>query len=225
MTTDRADVLRELLEERWSCRGFLDREVPDNVLERLLTMAQRSPSWCNTQPWHVTILRGAELDAIRHDLVEHATTHAGTPDLDFPIQYAGEFLARRRECGWQLYESLGIAKGDREASLAQAMENFRFFGAPAAAIITTESDLGTYGAIDCGVYLGNFLLAAQSLGLATIAQASMASHSEFFRERLKLPDHRKVVVGVSFGYADLDHPTRNFKTTRIDINDAATFVG
>lgn len=218
---ERVAVLRELLDERSSCRGFLDKPVPDDLLADLLSMAQRSPSWCNTQPWHLTILRGEELESVRRDLVEYARGHEERPDLQFPLRYAGRYLARRRECGWQLYDSVGIVKGDREASAAQAMENFRFFGAPAAAIITTEADLATYGAVDCGVYIAHFLLVAQALGLGAIAQASMASHADFFRDRLGLADNRKVVVGISFGYADPSHPTRGFKTSRAALDEVA----
>ncbi|MDJ0415370.1 nitroreductase [Rhodococcus opacus] len=226
-TTDvnRAAVLRELMVERWSCRSYLDKPVTDDVLDELLAMAQRSPSWCNSQPWHVTVIRGDRLDDMREKFVRHAESHTEAPDLPFPLRYEGVYRERRRECGWQLYDSVGIQKGDREASQKQAMENFRFFGAPALAIITTEADLGTYGAIDCGVYIGNFLLAAQSLGLATIPQAALASHSGFLRGELQLPDHRKVVAGVSFGYADENDPANGFRTNRADIAESSTRVG
>ena len=56
----------------------------------------------------------------------------------------------------------------------QALENFRLFGAPHVLIVTSERDLGVYGAVDCGLYGGSLLLAAQSLGIATIAQAALA---------------------------------------------------
>ena len=182
---ERAAVLEDLLAARRSCRAFLDTPVPRDLLDQLLTLAQRSPSWCNTQPWHLTVVEGAALETLRAEFVEYARTHESESDFDFPAAYTGEFLARRRECAWQLYESVGIAKGDRVASAVQTLENFRFFGAPAVAVITTESDLGVYGAVDCGVYVGNFLLAAQSLGLGTIAQAALASHAPFLRERLR----------------------------------------
>jgi len=43
--------------------------------------------------------------------------------------------------------------GDREASKRQTLENFRMFGAPHVAIITTERKLGTYGVLDCGLQI------------------------------------------------------------------------
>lgn len=209
-------MLAGLLEERWSCRAFLSAPVPNETIERLVTMAQRSPSWCNTQPWELTILTGTALERLRADFVDHVRTHAAEPDFTFPARYTGRYQERRRECARQLYESVGIGLDDREASGRQALENFRFFGAPALAVITSEEDLGTYGAVDCGVYIGHFLLAAQALGLATIAQAALASHAQFLRSRLNIPDHRKIVLGISFGYPDREHPANGFRTSRAD---------
>ena len=82
----------------------------------------------------------------------------------------------------------------------QALENYNFFGAPHVAIIHTDEPLGIYGAVDCGAYVGNFMLAAQALGLGTIPQAALARHSGLIRRHFKLADDRKVVCGISFGY-------------------------
>jgi hypothetical protein len=53
--------------------------------------------------------------------------------------------------------------------------------------------------VDCGLYVGNLLLAAQSLGIATIAQAALARCSPFLHRYFDIPDTRTVVCGVSFG--------------------------
>ena len=89
-----------------------------------------------------------------------------TGDFPFPREYLGVYLERRRESGFQLYNSLGIARGDKAAYAKQALENYNFFGAPHVAIIHTDEALGVYGAIDCGAYVSNFMLAAQALGSA-----------------------------------------------------------
>jgi nitroreductase len=193
-------------------------------IERLLEMAQRAPSWSNIQPWEVTVVTGARLERLRADLVEYAKDAEVRPDLPFPGKYGGIYQERRRECGWQLYDAVGVAKGDRAASMAQAMENFRFFGAPAMALITVEGDLGPYAVLDCGVYVGYFLLAAQSLGLGAIAQASVAGHADFFRRELDVPPNRQVLAGVSFGYPDPSHATATFRTSRANTADVASFV-
>lgn len=216
------DALESLLAERWSCRGFLDKQVPRETIDRLLAVAQRTPSWCNTQPWHLTITSGEATVKLREALL--ASFAGSGTDFDFPSSYQGVFQERRRESGWQLYDAVGIERGDREASTAQALQNFEFFGAPHVAILTTEADLGVYGAIDCGLYVDTFLLAAQALGLGAIAQAALAARAPFLREWFGLPDNRKVVCGLSFGFADPEHATATYRTSRAAISEAATFV-
>lgn len=223
-TTARVAALKELMSDRWSCRAFLDRPVPAEVSEELFTLAQLSPSWCNTQPWHLTVLEGRRLQRIRDSLLEYVAHTAERPDYPFPSHYQGVHQQRRRECAWLLYDAVGVSRGDRVASHAQALENYRFFGAPSVAVLTTEESLGVYGAIDCGVYAGNFMIAAQALGLGTIALASLASHSPFFRESLSLSPNRKIVMGIAYGYPDLAHPANGFRTSRAQIVDVVTRV-
>ncbi len=146
------------------------------------------------------------------------------PDFAFPLTYEGIYKDRQRECGWQLYKSVGIARGDRGASASQAMENFRLYGAPHALILTTERGLGTYGALDCGIYTGILLLAAQSLGLAAIAQGAIAGCAPFVRTFFDLPENRVVLLGISFGYADQTHPANGFRTHRETLHSAAHWI-
>ncbi len=216
-----APALDDLLRSRWSCRGFTETPVPRPTIERLLEIAQRTPSWCNTQPWRVTLTSGKATRQLAEALSAHQRTGAAEqPDLPFPDAYRGEYLARRRECGYQLYDAVGIERGDRARSAAQGRENFRFFGASHFALITTERDLGIYGAIDCGGYVSVFLLAAQSLGLAAIPQAAVAAYSPWLRDYFGLTDNRLVVCGISFGYPDRTHPANGFRTSRAPITEA-----
>jgi nitroreductase len=217
------ESLHRLLAERWTCRQFLPEPVPRATIEQVLALAQRTPSWCNTQPWHVVVTEGAATDRLRTRLLAHLRENPGQPDFPFPARYTGVYQERRRECGKQLYTSLGIERGDHEGTARQMLRNFELFDAPHVAIITTEADLGVYGAIDCGLYLNSFLLAAQSLGLAAAPQAALAGYSGFLREHFELPDTRRVVVGVSFGYPDTAHPANGFRTTRASTGAAVTW--
>ena len=115
-------------------------------------------------------------------------------------------------------------RGDKAAYAKQALENYNFFGAPHVAIIHTDEPLGIYGAIDCGAYVGNFMLAAQALGLGTIPQAALARHSGLIRRHFKLGDDRRVVCGISFGFADNAHKVNSYRTSRASVADTVTFV-
>jgi nitroreductase len=221
----RIGVLEELLGERFSCRAFRPDPVPRPTIERVLTAAQRTASWCNSQPWQIVIASGEAKERFRTAIYGEASSGAPEDgDFSFPREYRGIYLERRRESGFQLYNTLGIARGDKAAYARQALENYNFFGAPHVAIIHTDEALGIYGAIDCGAYVGNFLLAAQALGLGTIPQAALARHSGLIRRHFRLGDDRRVVCEISFGFPDLDHKINAYRTSRASIPDTATFV-
>src|SRR5437016_4332680 len=114
-----AAMLRRLLDERHSCRAFQDRPVERATIARILDIAQRSPSWCNTQPWEVFVTEGEATERLRAAISAFAADNPPQPDLPFPSRYEGVYRERRRECAWQLYESVGIEHGDRAASAAQ----------------------------------------------------------------------------------------------------------
>jgi nitroreductase len=124
------DILGSLLQARYSCRGFLPDSAPRPVIERILGLAQRTASWCNAQPWQVVIASERATTRLREELIEHIRIVRPKPDFAWPSAYHGVYQARRRECGLQLYKSVGVARGDTQATEQQRLENFRFFGAP-----------------------------------------------------------------------------------------------
>ena len=49
----------EIAEHRQSCRNYDDtREVPQEILERILQAGRLAPSACNSQPYHITVCSG-----------------------------------------------------------------------------------------------------------------------------------------------------------------------
>jgi nitroreductase len=220
------DVLEDLLGRRFSCRAFLPQPVPRATIERILVAAQKTASWCNSQPWRLEITSGEATQRFREAMIRVAS--AGGPnsgDFPFPREYRGVYLERRRESGFQLYNSLGIGRGDKVAYARQALENFNFFGAPHVAMLHTDEALGVYGAIDCGGYVTSFMLAAQALGVATIPQAALAFHSDVVREHFGIGDDRRVVCGISFGYPDRAHKANGYRTSRATLADTVRFIG
>jgi nitroreductase len=218
------DALEALLQRRHSCRGFRAEPVPRETILRILAVAQRSASWCNAQPWQAHIVSGARLDALKRDMTARAQSATPpAPEITWPV-YEGVSQERRRECGWDLYRAVGIVKGDRDASTRQALENFRCFGAPHLAIVTSAVPQGTHGVMDCGAWVANFMLAATALGVATIAQAAVAGWPDVIRRHVDLPDDRRIVCGISFGIEDEAHPANGFRTTRAPLAEVVTWV-
>ena len=220
-----ADTLRDILSARHSCRAYRPDPVPAEVIAEVVREAGRAPSWCNAQPWQVVVTQGAETEAFRAALLAEVDRAKPGADMPWPEGYPGVYGERRRTCGFQLYEAVGIAREDRAARAEQSMQNYRLFGAPHVAIVHAEAALGPYGAMDTGGFVTTFLLAATARGIGTIAQASVAAYPDLIRAHFGLPETRHILCAISFGYPDPDHPANQFRTERAALDDILDLRG
>ncbi len=214
------DSLTDILKARYSCRAFLPDPVPDDVITRIISTARHVPSWCNAQPWQVSITKGEATERFRTAMMQAASGGAPPkPDMDWPKSYSGVYNDRRRTCGFQLYDAVSIDKSDRAGRTAQMLRNYALFDAPHVAIISAPAELGPYGAMDCGGFVTAFTLAATALGVATIAQAAIAAYAPVVRAQLDIADDRLILCAISFGYADARAPINQFRTERAAPSD------
>ena len=51
----------EVLKQRRSIRNYEDKEVPRELLDKVLEAVQWSPSWANTQCWEVIVVKEQEI--------------------------------------------------------------------------------------------------------------------------------------------------------------------
>ena len=220
-------MFEELMARRWSCRAFRSDPVPEEILRAVLTTAQRTASWCNTQPWNVHLLSGDALHWFGNELTAHVRANGRpdqqSPDLPLPMDYHGVYLTRRREAGFALYESLGIARSDTAAREAQMLRNYAFFGAPHVAVITSDRAQGPYGAVDCGGYVANLMTAALERGVASVAQGALGAYAGAVRQLLGLPEDRMVICGVSLGWPE-ETAVNHFRTTRSALEDTVFMI-
>jgi len=219
------DTLRDILNARYSCRAYHPDPVPAEVIAEVVREAGRAPSWCNAQPWQVVVTQGAQTENFRAALLAEVDRAKPGADMPWPEGYPGVYGERRRTCGFQLYEAVGIARKDRAARAKQSMQNYRLFGAPHVAIVHAEAALGPYGAMDTGGFVTTFLLAATARGIGTIAQASVAAYPDLIRAHFGLPETRHILCAISFGYPDPDHPANKFRTERAALDDILDLRG
>jgi len=217
--------LDETIRERRSVRGFLPKPVPRETLEDVLALAQQAPSNCNVQPWRVYIASGESLKNLRMALVEAATSGA-SPVMVAPVdEFVGAYRDRQVACAVELYGKMGIARDDRAGRLKAALRNFEFFDAPHVAYICMARSFGIGVALDVGMYVQTLMLAMQSRGIGSCAQAALRAFPELAAAHLGIPDDEQILCGLSFGYEDPTVPANQTRQPRDPLHSNVFFRG
>ncbi|MFM7376807.1 MAG: nitroreductase [Erythrobacter sp.] len=218
----------EVVLGRRSIRGYLDKPVPRALIEEILTMAMRSPSSMNTQPYHFHVITGEPLDRIRKGNTERIL--AGEPDSrEFRKGHPFEGVHRDRQvaCAIQLFAAMGIGRDDKAARQDWVLRGFRQFDAPVCVIITYDKELADADdtVFDCGAVTTALVNAAWSKGLGCVINSQGIMQSPVVREHAGIPEDQVIMKAVAMGWPDLDFPANPVVITRRAVDEAARFVG
>ena len=224
-----AVAVDEAISTRQSVRAFLPTPVERATVERLLTLASRSASGSNIQPWRVRVIAGTIKERLTREIFDAVARDGFEPYQRewnyYPVNWREPFLARRRKIGWDMYNLLGVAKGDFEGTQRARMRNYEFFGAPVGMIFTLDEDLEIGSWLDLGIYLGTLMVAARGHGLHTCPQAAFADFHKIIRPLLDIPEKEVIVCGMALGHIDPDAPVNRLVTARAPLGDFASFEG
>ena len=171
--------LIDAVHARRSVRGYLDKEVPQNVLNRIFEIAQQSPSNCNVQPWKVYVASGELKERLRKQMVENTVGAVPpNPDYEYRGDFADEYRTRQVECAVALYSKMGIERGDKEGRMRAVLRNFEFFDAPYIAFIGMNPNFGTTVAIDVGMWAQTLMLTMVAFGLHSCPMGTMRNYPD-----------------------------------------------
>jgi len=218
-------ALAALIAGRRSVRAFRPEPLSRELLAELFSAAQHAPSWCNIQPWRVIVTSPALTAALGADVLAAYEAGERGPEIPFPPEYPEPYLAHRRACAGALYSAMGIARGDEDGRMDAWRRNYRFFGAPHAAIVSIDRRLGAYAMLDLGVWLGIVLTQAAAMGIATCPMASIAAYPGPVRRRLPIGEHQAIAVAIALGFADDAAPANRCQTRRAPLDANLTFAG
>lgn len=210
----------ECIKTRMSIRKFKPEMVPKEILLDILRTAQRSPSYKNGQPWEVAILSGRKKEALSEKLVE--LINAGTPtspDIAEPMSWSPGVEARMNAHMDKRAKIFGVDFSDPGLIKKSKIANSRFYGAPHGIFLYQDGDLPTWSIFDMGLFAQSLMLAAHAHGVGTVPQAFLIDHSPAIKDFLALPASKRIVLGMSIGYPDIEGGARAYESDRADIDD------
>ena len=217
----------EAVRTRKSIRGYKPRPVSKDILKQILDAATRSPSSRNTQPWEFAVITGQVFERIRQGTAEaQRSGKKPNPNIIYSDTAEGRFKQYQLDCLYQIWDSMGIARGDKEARTKWAKLRVSYFGAPAAIIIFAESFLDVLETqFDIGLLTQTICLTALQYGLGTCIMRAPLDYPEVIRKFTDIPTSKRIVISIAIGYPDWEFPANKTHTSRESLQNIGTFYG
>jgi nitroreductase len=217
----------EAFESRISRRDFLQKQVDQATLEKILTSANRSPSYMNTQPWEVYAVAGEAKDRLAKKLFSDIAKGVPlAPDIPFPATWPAPHDERAKGHRMQRFKALGVDPDkEQDKVVAGYRNNFKFFDAPCVLFVAMDKTLTPWSVFDCGAFVYGFLLAAHAEGLGACPQAMPTGYSSVIRSQLNIPDQMMIVLCISLGYPDLSSPINQYRSLRRELGEFVRWHG
>jgi len=220
--------IQEAVASRHSIRAFLPTPVDGEAIRRVLSAAARAPSGGNLQPWHIDVLAGDPLAALRATLREKLSRgdEAEAAEYDiYPPSLRAPWRDRRYQVGEAMYARLGIPREDNAARRRWFSRNFDFFGAPLALFCSVDRSMGPPQWSDLGMYLQTVMLLLRGEGLDSCAQECWAIYPQTVGAAIALPADRMLFCGMAIGHRDPDHAVNGLVSERAPQAEWLSFKG
>lgn len=214
--------LETAMNKRHSVRQFTDQEVSREQIEHLVSLAQRSPSWVDSQPWQVYAATGEVLQQIKaaYQEQDQAGNH-GDPDLK--VMSRGDWQERpqanMKQWGHEIVHHFANYDEAHEA-MTGAANNLNF--APAILFITIPKQSPDWSILDAGIFAQSLLLAATAEGLGSIPTYNSVRFPAILHQFLEVPEDERFMVGIEIGYP-ADTKINQYRTKRQDLADLLHF--
>ena len=212
----------ELMKQRHSCRRFLSKPIPQNLLKQILSTSLLTPSWANSQPWKIYVLTGNALEEVRKIWVTKSSEKIkGYSDI--PTGHRTDFCERAQKNMEENAKRVGEKINDPTlAYLFQA--NYELFSSPAVVYLTLQKGHTQWSVYDLGALGMSIMLAAKDLGIDSIVAYELVKYPDILRKYAKIPENENVIVGIALGYEDKDEKMNQFRSSRNSLEEVCKFV-
>ncbi len=197
----------EAVRTRRSVRAFTDRPVDLEQLRGILNLAARAPSGGNLQPWHIHVVAGERMVALKALMARRVAEEPGGEGTEYAIYPPAldtPFRDRRFAVGEAMYAQIGVAREDKAGRRNWFARNYQFFGAPVALFCYVDRRHGPPQWSDCGMYLQTLMLLLREAGMDSCPQECWALYHRTIGAFLGAPEGQMLFTGMSIGWRDED---------------------
>ena len=148
-----------------------------------------------------------------------------SPDIPEPVSWPPVIDARISALIKKRSELTGKDLNAPEVRKKAKIANFRFYGAPHGIFLFQDSSLPEWSLFDIGLFAQSLMLAAHAYGLGTVPQAFLTDFARETKEFLGIPETKRLVLGISTGYPDLESEANRHRTDRVETGSVVKMFG
>ena len=174
------------IKERRSRRGFLDKSIPDDVINKIIEAGRYAPSALNKQPWKFIIITDKNTIGELSSIVKGISAKI----VKFlPILKILKSMLRDEKIVGAIKKSASYSGDDI------------FFKAPLLIFIVSDKK-EPYAVKDCAMASQNMMLYAHSVGIGScyIGKADLLARSKSAKKIIGLGANHVIQAAVIFGY-------------------------
>lgn len=205
----------KVVKERHSVRDFSEKDVSNDLLTKIVKVAQRTPSWTNSQPWKVYIAKGKALQQIKRSHLQKS--QEGLPSNTEIKQISSTKWGKLPTENTQTFSNnLTKFLGDDAEKMGKSQ--IELYNAPALVYLVAEKDVSPWMIYDIGAFSQTLMLAAKNEGVDSIPAYEIVRFPEDIHSALNIPDTEIIVAGIALGYPT-DDTLNDFYTDRDNTED------
>ncbi len=167
--------VNELFRHQRAIRDFTDEEVPDDLVDQVLTAAIHAPSGSNTQPWHFIVVRDP---SVKHAISEVYEEARATYTTRGPSSSSG---------------------GVRQPLSAAPVLIVACVNTPASGRAGFQTGASIYPSVQ------NLMLAARALGLGTVLTTLHRRRKAQIHDILGIPENIESAAIIPLGWPDREY--------------------
>lgn len=212
----------KVVQSRHSVREFTDQTVSIKDIQHIVTLAQQSPSWVNSQPWKVYVATGQSLATIKNDYLQNDQKDIKAHP-DFPVMHRDDWsLATQANMKQWRHEIVHHFSDFDEAHTKMSNASDHLNHTPAILFLTIPKNSSAWSILDLGSFAQTLMLAAKNIGLDSIPNYNSVRFPDVLRNVLAIPDDETIAVGISIGYPKPE-AINTFQSKRVPLDDILTF--
>lgn len=187
----------DVVNSRHSVRDFSDKQISNELLTKIVKLAQRTPSWANSQPWNVYIAKGDALARIKKlHLERDQKGEAGNSEMQQIHRFAWGKQPLDNMQDWSI--SLGKYLGMASVQMNKAQANL--FNASALVYLTVQKEVSPWMVYDVGAFGQTLMLAAKNEGIDSMPAYEIVRFPEDIHHVMQIPANEEILMGIALGY-------------------------